>query len=93
MKKYTVKFTNQFKKDYKLAKRRGMKMELLNSAMEILANGKELPENYYDHSLSGNRVGYRECHIQPDWLLVYYFEDDVLVLTLVRTGSHSDLFK
>lgn len=54
MKKYTVKFTNQFKKDYKLAKRRGMKMELLNSAIEILANGKELPENYYDHSLSGN---------------------------------------
>lgn len=92
MKKYTVKFTNQFKKDYKLAKRRGKKMELLNSVIELLANGEVLPENYYDHSLSGNWVGHRECHIQPDWLLIYYFEDDILVLTLARTGTHSDLF-
>lgn len=92
MKKYTVKFTNQFKKDYKLAKRRGKKMELLNSVIELLANGEALPEKYLDHSLSGNWVGHRECHIQPDWLLVYYFEDDILVLTLARTGSHSDLF-
>lgn len=92
MKKYTVKFTNQFKKDYKLAKRCGKKMELLNSVIELLANGEVLPENYYDHSLSGNWVGHRECHIQPDWLLIYYFEDDILVLTLARTGSHSDLF-
>lgn len=92
MKKYTVKFTNQFKKDYKLAKRRGKKMELLNSVIELLANGEVLPENYYDHSLSGNWVGHRECHIQPDWLLIYYFEDDILVLTLARTDTHSDLF-
>lgn len=92
MKKYTVKFTNQFKKDYKLAKRRGKKMDLLNSVIELLANGETLPEKYLDHSLSGNWVGHRECHIQPDWLLVYYFEDDILVLTLARTGSHSDLF-
>lgn len=92
MKKYTVKYTSQFKKDYKLAKRRGKKMELLNKTIELLSNGEDLPENYYDHSLSGNWVGHRECHIQPDWLLVYYFEDDILVLTLARTGSHSDLF-
>lgn len=92
MKKYTVKFTNQFKKDYKLAKRRGKKMELLNSVIELLSNGETLPENCYDHSLSGNWAGHRECHIQPDWLLVYYFEDDILVLTLARTGSHNDLF-
>jgi mRNA interferase YafQ len=92
MKKYTVKYTSQFKKDYKLAKRRGKKMELLNKTIELLSNGEDLPENYYDHSLSGNWVGHRECHIQPDWLLVYYFEDDVLVLTVARTGSHSDLF-
>lgn len=92
MKKYTVKFTNQFKKDYKLAKRRGKKMELLNSVIETLANGETLPENYYDHSLLGNWAGHRECHIQPDWLLVYYFQDDILVLTLARTGSHNDLF-
>lgn len=92
MKKYTVKYTTQFKKDYKLAKRRGKKIELLNKAIEILSNGESLPENYHDHSLSGNWIGHRECHIQPDWLLTYYYEDDILVLTLVRTGSHSDLF-
>lgn len=69
-----------------------MKMELLNKTIEILANGDKLPENYYDHALSGNWVGHRECHIQPDWLLAYYYEDDILVLTLARTGTHSDLF-
>lgn len=92
MKKYTVKFTTQFKKDYKLAKRRGMNMDLLNKAIDLLANGESLPEKFHDHSLSGNWVGHRECHLQPDWLLVYYYEDDVLVLTLSRTGSHCDLF-
>lgn len=92
MKKYTVKFTSQFKKDYKLAKKRGKKIELLNKTIEMLANGENLPESHCDHSLSGNWAGHRECHIQPDWLLVYYIEDDVLVLTLSRTGSHSDLF-
>lgn len=92
MKKYTVKFTTQFKKDYKLAKRRGMDMDLLNKAIDLLANGESLPEKFHDHSLSGNWVGHRECHLQPDWLLVYYYEDDVLVLTLSRTGSHCDLF-
>lgn len=68
-------------------------MDLLNTAIKMLANGEILPEKYHDHSLSGNWIGHRECHIQPDWLLVYYFEDDVLVLTLARTGTHSDLFK
>ena len=92
MKKYTVKFTNQFKKDYKLAKKRGKRMELINEAITILADGEALPEKYRDHSLSGNWAGHRECHIQPDWLMIYYFEDDILVLTLARTGTHSDLF-
>lgn len=92
MKKYIVKYTTQFKKDYKLAKRRGKKMELLDKVIECLANGEELPEKYYDHSLSGNWTGHRECHIQPDWLLIYYIENDILVMTLSRTGSHSDLF-
>lgn len=92
MKKYTVKFTTQFKKDYKLAKRRGMNMDLLIKAIDLLANGESLPKKFHDHSLSGNWVGHRECHLQPDWLLVYYYEDDVLVLTLSRTGSHCDLF-
>lgn len=67
-------------------------MDLLNKTIEMLSKGESLPDNYHDHSLSGNWAGHRECHIQPDWLLVYYYEDDVLVLTLSRTGSHSDLF-
>lgn len=89
---YTVKFTSQFKKDYKLAKKRGKNMKLLDDVIKLLANGEVLSEKYYDHSLSGNWTGHRECHIQPDWLLVYYYNQDVLVLTLSRTGSHSDLF-
>lgn len=89
---YTVKFTSQFKKDYKLAKKRGRNMNLLDDVIKSLANGEGLVEKYYDHSLSGNWTGHRECHIQPDWLLVYYYNQDVLVLTLSRTGSHSDLF-
>ena len=92
MTKYTVKPTTQFRKDYKLAKKRGMKMNLLDDIIKKLANGEKLPEKNYDHPLSGNWEGHRECHIQPDWLLVYYHQDDVLVLTLARTGTHSDLF-
>ena len=90
--KYTVKYTTQFKKDYKLAMKRGLKINLLEDVVAALAIGKSLPEKNKDHALSGNWVGYRECHILPDWLLVYRIEDDVLVLTLARTGTHSDLF-
>lgn len=90
--KYTVKTTTQFKKDYKLAIKRGLNIALLEDVVAALAMGKSLPEKNKDHALTGNWVGYRECHIQPDWLLVYYIEDDVLVLTLARTGTHSDLF-
>ena len=92
MTKYQVKTTTHFKKDYKLAMRRGRKMNLLKEVITLLAMGKPLPEKYKDHALAGNWSGHRECHIQPDWLLVYRIEDDVLVLTLSRTGSHSDLF-
>ena len=92
MKKYTVKFTVQFKKDYKLVKKRGMKVNLLDDIIRKLSQGETLPESNYDHQLSGNWAGHRECHIQPDWLLIYYYNDDVLVLTLSRTGRHSDLF-
>lgn len=92
MTKYTVKPTTQFRKDYKLAKKRGMKMNLLDDIIKKLADGEKLPEKNYDHPLSGNWEGHSECHIQPDWLLVYYHQDDVLVLTLARTGTHSDLF-
>lgn len=90
--KYTVKPTTQFKKDYKRALKRGLKIELLEKVVELLAMGEALPEKNRDHELSGNWAGHRECHILPDWLLVYRIEDDVLVLTLARTGTHSDLF-
>lgn len=92
MKSYKIKFTSQFKRDYKLAKKRGKDIKLLDDIIVKLAAGEALPSNYYDHPLSGNWAGHRECHIQPDWLLVYYYRDDILVLTLSRTGSHSDLF-
>lgn len=90
--KYVVKFTSQFRKDYKLAIKRGLKIELLEQIVALLATGQSLPEKNRDHALTGNWVGHRECHILPDWLLVYRVEDDVLVLTLTRTGTHSDLF-
>ena len=90
--KYTVKFTTQFKKDYKLAMRRGLNIQLLQDVVTTLSMGESLPEKNKDHALTGNWVGHRECHILPDWLLVYRIEGDVLVLTLARTGTHSDLF-
>ena len=90
--KYIVKTTTQFKKDYKLAIKRGLKIDLLKDIVAVLAMGEKLPEKNKDHALTGNWVGHRECHILPDWLLIYRIEDDVLVLTLARTSSHSDLF-
>ena len=90
--KLTVKPTTQFKHDFKLAMKRGLKIKLLEDVIAALAMGETLPEKNKDHALTGNWVGHRECHIQPDWLLVYRIEDNVLVLTLSRTGSHSDLF-
>ena len=92
MTKYTIKHTTQFKKDYKLAKKRHLDTDLLKDIITKLANGEILPDKYRDHALSGNWIGHRECHINPDWLLIYRYEDDVLVLTLARTGTHSDLF-
>lgn len=90
--KYTVKPTTQFKKDFKLAMKRGLKIELLEKVITTLAMGEALPEKHKDHALTGNWVGHRECHVLPDWLLIYRIEDEVLVLTLSRTGTHSDLF-
>ena len=89
--KYTVKPTSQFKKDYKLAMKRGLNISLLNEVITMLSRGDALPEKYRDHALIGNWLGHRECHILPDWLLVYKIENEVLVLTLSRTGTHSDL--
>ena len=90
--KYTVKTTTLFKKDFKLAMKRGLNIELLENIIALLSMGEPLPEKIKDHALTGNWVGHRECHILPDWLLIYRIEDNVLVLTLARTGTHSDLF-
>lgn len=90
--KYIVKFTAQFKKDYKLAVKRGLKIDLLEEVITLLSMDETLPDEYKDHALIGNWIGHRERHIQPDWLLIYCIEEDVLVLTLTRTGTHSDLF-
>lgn len=90
--KYIVKATTQFRKDYKLAMKRGLKVSFLDQIIARLALGEPPDEKNRDHALSGNWAGHRECHILPNWLLIYRLENDVLVLTLVHTGSHSDLF-
>ena len=90
--KLTVKFTTQFRKDYKLAMKRGLRIALLEEVVERLAMGEPLPEKNRDHALTGDWVGHRECHIQPDWLLIYQIYDEELYLLLSRTGTHSDLF-
>ena len=90
--KYTVKYTTSFKKDYKRAIKRGLKIELLEQVVALLAMGQPLPEKNRDHDLSGDWVGHRECHILPDWLLIYRIEDDVLVLPLAPPGPPSALF-
>lgn len=90
--KYIVKTTSQFKKDYKKAIKRGLDIKLLEDVVAIIAKGETLPDKNKDHALSGNWIGYRECHVSPNWLLIYRIEDNILVLTLSRTGTHSDLF-
>ena len=92
MKKYDLKTTTQFKKDYKLAIRRGFDITLLDDIIRKLSRGEPLPESNRDHPLNRKWAGYRECHIQPNWLLIYHINKNILVLTLTRTGSHSDLF-
>lgn len=90
--KYQVKWTNQFKKDYKLAIKRHRGIDKLDAVIAALANGEPLPPANRDHTLSGNWANHRECHIAPDWLLIYQIHENILVLELTRTGSHSDLF-
>lgn len=72
-------------------KKRGKNLSLLDEVIDILRQGKTLEEKYHDHELNGNLKGFRECHVQPDWLLIYLIENDILTLTLVDTGSHADL--
>ena len=89
---YELILTGKFKKSLKLAKKRGLDLKLLDKVITMLQNDIPLEEKYRDHELKGKYQGFRECHIQPDWLLIYLKENDVLTLTLVDTGTHADLF-
>lgn len=91
--KLEIKFSTQFKKDIKLLSKQHKNLDHLFDVIEKLANLECLEAKYRDHNLSGNYSGCRECHIEPDLLLIYEIYDDVMVLMLVRAGSHSDLFK
>jgi mRNA interferase YafQ len=90
--KYEVKLTSKFRKDYKKAIKRGLKIELLDEIITKLANNIPLDSVNQDHELVGDYSGHRECHVTADWLLIYRKFEDVIVLSLTRTGSHSDLF-
>lgn len=90
--KYEIVPSNQFRKDLKLAAKRGYNMDKIKDVIARLANGETLDAKHRDHLLTGNYGGYRECHIEPDWLLVYQIDGGQLILFLARTGTHSDLF-
>ncbi len=93
--KYGIVSTSQFNKEVKLAKKRGYDISLLRHVVQMLANGETLPPKYKDHALLGKWIKHtdcRECHITPDWLLIYKISEENLFLYLVRTGTHSDLF-
>lgn len=87
-----VRYSAQFKKDYKLAKKRGLPLNELKTIIERLAAGETLEAKYHDHNLTGNYTMFRECHIRPDWLLIYRIDDDTVEMIAQRTGTHSDLF-
>ena len=89
---YELILTGKVKKSIKLAKKRGLDISLLENIVTMLQNNIPLDERYRDHELKGKYHGFRECHIQPDWLLIYLKEDRILTLTLVDTGTHADLF-
>lgn len=91
--KYKLVLSGKFKKGLKAAKKRGLDIALLDSIVDKLLQGIPLDAKYKDHPLKGNWDGFRECYIQPDWLLIYLIEDDILTLTLVDMGTHADLFK
>ena len=87
-----IRSSNRFKRDLKAIAKRGLNLSLMEEVVDTLASQKQLDARYRDHSLTGDYTGFRECHIQPDWLLVYRIEEDELMLFLSRTGTHSDLF-
>ena len=87
-----VRYSSQFRRDYKLLLKRGLPMKELQGVVELLRNQEPLPIRCHDHPLIGSFAGFRECHIRPDWLLIYRITDSELILVLQRTGSHADLF-
>lgn len=89
---YKVVATNRFKKDFKKSLKRGLKEDLLKEVVLLLGNKGKLPSKYKPHKLSGNYVGTWECHIQPDWLLIWEQNEEIKLISLIRTGTHSDLF-
>ena len=90
---YEVRFTNQFKRDIKLAQKQGKDIDKLFAVVDVLAKGEPLAPKYRDHDLGGDYTGCRECHIEPDWLLIYEIDHGLLILVLNRVGSHSELFR
>ncbi len=90
--RYELEYGNRFLKDLKLAKRRGLDLNELKGVTDMLQNDQPLDAKYHDHALTGNYKGYRECHINPDWLLIYNKKETIRVISLYRTGTHSDLF-
>lgn len=89
---YKIFYTNRMKRDVKLMKRRGKDLNRLIRVLSLLAEGNPLPVQYRDHPLTGNLQDFRECHIEPDWLLMYQIHEDTLILSATATGTHSDLF-
>lgn len=87
-----IYYTSKFKKDYKKIIKQGKKVTELQEVLDYLQQQKKLPEKYKEHLLTGNYIGFRECHINPDWLLIYKIDQEKLILALARTGSHSELF-
>jgi len=87
-----LQLTTQFKKDYKRVKKRGFNLEEIDTVLEKLQSGEMLEKKYRDHGLGGRYAGFRECHIRPDWLLIYMVNEHELILVASRTGTHSDLF-
>ena len=87
-----IRYSSRFKKDFKTIVKRGYDVRLLEEVLNIQAQEEALPQKYLDHPLAGNYAGHRECHITPDWLLIYKIEREILTLSLTRTGTHSDLF-
>ena len=87
-----IRYSSKFKKDFKTIVKRGYDVKRLEKVLELLCKEQTLPQKYHDHALTGNYKDHRECHITPNWLLIYKIEKDIFTLSLTRTGTHSDLF-